>query len=207
MPHIFIVTSDALPAPVTVIARDSDEAFRLFYIWHRHNAIDLGHETATVTMLTAQDLSSTPQLAEAAQSGMVGIARWVGHHEGWIVTVPDDDEPAGQIAPPETEVSCFVFSHADDGTLHVFAETIERAIATLHLYSLDQNGWDAEYDAVVELSPWMLTGPMVTLREEMFDGITGVGMRCEDGFWRIFPADYDPPLRMRDGSERQRTER
>ena len=82
------------------------------------------------------------------------------------------------------------------------ARTLERAIASSHLYSLDQTGGPAEYDKVIELSPWLLTGPLVTLREEMFEGITGVGMKCEDGFYRIFPADYDPPLRRRDGSVR-----
>ncbi|MCW1381970.1 hypothetical protein OLX02_03960 [Novosphingobium sp. KCTC 2891] len=202
MPHVFMVTSAALPTPVIIVARDSDEALRNFWIWRECSAGKLGTMSAIVTRFTADDLARVPQLADAARSGMAGIARWVGHREGWIVTTPDDDEPAGQVAPPKTEISCFVFSHADDGTLHVFAETMERAIATLHLYNLDQNGWDADYDDVVELSPWLLTGSMVTLREEMFDGITGVGMRCEDGFWRIFPADYTPPLRKRDGSVR-----
>lgn len=202
MPHVFMVVSDALPTPVTIVARDSDEALRIFCIWRECSARTLGTMSATVTRFTDDDLARVPQLADAAQVGMVGVARWLGHREGWVVTVPDDDEPMGQIAPPETSVSCFVFSHEDYGTLHVFAETMERAIATLHLYSLDQNGWDAEYDDLVELSPWLLTGPMVTLREDMFDSITGVGMLCEDDFWRIFPADYTPPLRKRDGSER-----
>jgi len=132
---------------------------------------------------------------------MVGIARWIDHRAPWIVAAPDDDEPVGRIAPPEIGVGCFLFT-GEDGTLYVVGRTLERAIATSHLFSLDQTGGPAEYDKVIELSPWQLTGPMITLREEMFEGITGVGMKCEDGFYRIFPADYTPPLTKRDGSVR-----
>ena len=114
-----------------------------------------------------------------------------------------DGEARGLVAPPAPNVHCFVVTGFDDvSTVYVFAQTLERAIATLHLYSLDQSGGDAEYDTIEELSPWLLMGPKVTLREEMFEGETGIGHECDDGFWRIFPADHDLPLRKRDGSKR-----
>ena len=51
-------------------------------------------------------------------------------------------------------------------------------------FSVDGRGW--------EMSPWLLKGPQVTLREDMDVGLIGVGAVCEDGFWHIFPADYEP---------------
>ncbi|WP_298190541.1 hypothetical protein [Novosphingobium sp.] len=205
--NIYLATSSFLPDPVTIIAENHDEAALLFTIWRSFHVHGDHVVSAEITKLSEADLALTPQLAELTQSMQPGIARWVGHREGWIVSAPDDLEPAGEIALPECPMTCFAFETPDDGRVLVVAETLERAIATLHLYSLDQNGWDAEYSSVNEISPWPLTGPMVTLREEMFEGKTGVGAECEDGFWRIFPADYTPPLRKRDGSERQRTER
>ena len=41
------------------------------------------------------------------------------------------------------------------------------------------------------MSSWLLRGPQVTLRDDMDMGLTGVGAVCEDGFWHIFPADYE----------------
>ena len=38
----------------------------------------------------------------------------------------------------------------------------------------------------------MLRGPQVTLREDMDIGLTGVGAVCDDGFWHVLPADYEP---------------
>ena len=198
MTNAYMFDGDPLSCRVIVIAHDVPEAFGLFWRWAEHNELDLS-DLAEPIEAVPYDLSRMPQLAEAAKSGMVGIARWVDHREGWNATNPDDNTPAGQLALPETDVCCFIFT-GEDGTLYVFAETLERAIATSHIYSLDQSGGPAEYGNVVEHSPWLLTGPMVTLREEMFEGETGVGLKCEDGFWRIFPADYDPPLRRRDGT-------
>ena len=53
-------------------------------------------------------------------------------------------------------------------------------------------GDDGVNATVEEMSPWLLRGPQVTLREDMDIGLTGVGSVCEDGFWHIFPADYEP---------------
>ncbi len=200
--NIYLATSSFLPDPVTIVAENHDEAALLFTIWRSFHVNGNHVVSAEITKLTEADLAQTPQLAELAYSMQSGIARWVGHHAGWIVTAPEDLEPAGEIALPECPVTCFAFETPDDGRMLVVAETLERAIATLHLYSLDQNGWDAEYSSVKEVSPWALIGPMVTLREEMFEGKTGIAAECEDSFWRLFAADYTPPLRKRDGSVR-----
>jgi hypothetical protein len=201
MTNAYMFDGDPLTCRVIVIAHDVPEAFELFWRWAEQNELDLSGLAEPIEAVLLDDLSRTPQLAEAARSGMVGIARWIDHRAPWIVAAPDDDERVGHIAPPEIGVGCFQFT-GEDGTLYVVAETLERAIAASHLYSLDQTSSPAEYDTVVELSPWQLTGPLLTLREEMFEGEAGVGMKCEDGFWRIFPADYDLPVRRRDGTVR-----
>jgi hypothetical protein len=201
MTNAYMFDGDPLTSRVIVIAHDVPEAFAMFWQWAEHNDIDLSGLAEPIEAVLLDDLSRTPQLDEAAKSGMVGIARWIDHRAPWIVAAPDDDEPVGRIAPPEINIGCFLFT-GEDGTLYVVAGTLERAIATSHLYQLDQSGGPADYAEVVELSPWQLNGPLVTLREEMFEGITGVGMICEDGFYRIFPADYDRPLTKRDGSVR-----
>lgn len=207
MLNIYLATSSFLPDPVTIVAENHDDAALLFTIWRSYHVSGDHVVPAEIAKLSEADLAQTPQLAELTRSMQPGIARWVGHREGWLVTAPDDLEPAGELALPECPVTCFAFETPDDGRMLIAAETLERAIATLHLWSLDQNGWDAEYSSVKEISPWTFTGPMVTLREEMFEGKTGVGAECEDGSIRLFPADHTPPLRKRDGSERQRTER
>jgi len=59
-----------------------------------------------------------------------------------------------------------------------------------------------KFGAAVESSPWLQHGKLITLRAEMFAGKTGIGHPYEDGFRRVFPADYKPPQRKRDGSEK-----
>lgn len=207
MLNVYLATSEALPDAITIIAEDADEAALSFTVWRAMNlpAGDVVH--ADIVRLSERDLERTPQLAELASSWQSGIARWVGHREGWVVVSPGDMEPAGSLEPPQCPVSCFLFTHEDFGSLHVVAETMERAIATLHLWSLDRNGWSADYNTVTEVSPWQLSGPMMTLREDMFAGKVGVGLECEDGFWRVFPADYTPQLQKRDGSNRHQSDR
>lgn len=201
MTKVFAITSDALADSVTLVARDSAEAHRMFLLWLEVHAPAAMNAPAQIQELTDEQLAATPQLAQGAQGG-IGVAWWRGHREGWSLGAPDGP-PLGVAAPPVPDVHCFQVSGFEGAqTVYVFAETRERAIATLHLYSLDQSGCEADYESLAEVSPWTLTGPLVTLREAMFEGETGIGHECEDGFWRIFPADYDPPLRKRDGSVR-----
>lgn len=191
--NTFTVKCKAIAAPVTITAHDPNEAHQTFRIWQEHHAPGSSQKDAQVSQLTELDLALQPQLYAAVSTGAAGIAWWVGHREGWRITAPQD-EAAGTIAPPVTPVCCYVFPDTEDfGTIYAFAETQERAIATLHLLSLERLGWDAVYRKVVELSPWLLTGDKITLREEMFDGLTGVGEKGKDGTWHIVQADYRMP--------------
>lgn len=191
--HVFVAICDAIEDRVTIIAHDADEAYLIFLAWCDHHRGGIPSGDTEVLRLDRFDLAGDPALLEALNTGQTGIARWLGHHAGWLVTLPDVDTP-GVVAPPFCPLSCFLFETQDFGAIYVVAETQERATALLHLRSLDRNGWDADYDGVREISPWTLTGYMGTLREDMFVGKTGVGLECEDGYWRIFPADYEPPL-------------
>jgi hypothetical protein len=113
-----------------------------------------------------------------------------------------DGEPLGEIAPPPTPLCCYGFLTIEYGGTYVVAAAYARAAELLRAYSHHLNGWDAEFGAAVEMSPWLLHGKQITPRAEMFAGKSGIGQPCEDGFWRVFPADYEPPLRKRDGSVR-----
>lgn len=201
MMKVFLATSDARHAPLTVIARHKDEALRIAFLWREAHALHMLGDEVWLIELSEDDLEYQPQLAELALSGGVGVAWWTGEQGGWLLG-PPDGEHLGEIAPPPAPVRCYGFLTMEYGGTYVVAETYARAVELLHAYSHHLNGWDAEFGAAVEISPWLLHGRLITLRAEMFAGKTGIGHPCEDGFWRVFPADYEPPLRKRDGSVR-----
>lgn len=191
--NTFTVKCKSAPAPVTIIAPDTDEALKTFHLWQKHHAPGSAHEDAKVSQFHELDLALQPQLHDAVRKGRAGVAWWVGHREGWTITAPKD-KAAGEIAPPFTSICCYVFPDTEDfGTFYTFAETRERAIATLHLHSLERLGWDAVYGEAVELSPWLLMDEKISLREEMFKGLTGVAEKAADGTWHIVPADRRAP--------------
>ena len=76
-----------------------------------------------------------------------------------------------------------VFAHTSDHARELFDEWNRRAY-----------GDGGKNATVEEMSRWLLKGPQVTLREDMDVGLIGVGAVCEDGFWRIFPADHEPTV-------------
>lgn len=191
MNQVFLVTYQSAAMPLTVVARDVADAFNVFHLWRETHAVHALNDNAQLQKLTAHCLADEPQLRDVVESGSRGVAYWLGHREGWTIASPEG-ERLGELTAPQSAVKCWEFPDLNDlGTVLVFEETRERAIATLHLYSLDRCGWDANYWSFSELSPWRLNDEKLTLREEMFDGRTGVGMLCDDGLWRIYPADYD----------------
>jgi hypothetical protein len=201
MLYAYQVHSDAISDKVTFVARDSNEVSRFFWLWCQRHAAHFHIRDAEILRLTPTDLALQPQLAEAVSRGVIGVAWWAGHIEGWVVVAPDAD-PLGVVALRLPSVKCFIFRGDDCEGLHVVAENEEHAKALFNTWSLDGNGWEGEFSDMREVSLWMLTGAYITLREEMDEGLTGVAMICEDDCWRLFPADYDPPLTKRDGSVR-----
>ncbi|MCW1381969.1 hypothetical protein OLX02_03955 [Novosphingobium sp. KCTC 2891] len=193
MAQVFIATTNEARDPVTLVARHVEEAFRLLYRWREaHDPRAVGTD-AMLVHLTDRDIADQSQLAELARSGCVGLAWWTGEREGWVLGVPDG-EALGDIAPPSPAVRCFVFTTMEPGGTYVVAETLEQGIEMLNAHSQRLNGWDARYGEVVELSVWLLYGTLITLRVEMFAGKTGVARECEDGFFRIAPADCMLPV-------------
>ena len=191
MTSIFLIVSEIMSDPLTVFARDSIEAHRIYQTWRDRHVQGSGPDEALIARFSEHDLAMQPQIAEAAQTGAIGVGWWIGHADGWVVTAPDAD-PRGAIAPPEPPVDCFVFDDGAGELVYVFAETQERAHATHVLWNLDSHGEPGEFQRIQTLSRWLLTGPKRTMREQMDLGLTGVGRECEDGFWRIFPADAEP---------------
>ena len=72
---------------------------------------------------------------------------------------------------------------------------MEDAVAAYTVWSLLAWGEMDEFFSVNEMSRWLLRGPQVTLRDDMDAGLLGVGTVCEDGFWRIYPADHEPSIK------------
>ncbi|KTR82484.1 hypothetical protein NS277_13470 [Novosphingobium barchaimii] len=191
MLNVYAVNSNRIYDPVTIVAHDAEEAFRNFLLWSSRHAPEALDGDSEVVQLTERDLALQPQLRDAASSGHTGVAWWMGHHEGWLITAPDGDA-AGETAPPYTPIKCYAFTGSDEfGTIYVFTKTPELASAMLHLHGLARFGSDVDFEDVNEISPWLLTDGKMTMREQMFERVTGVGRPCEDGIWRIFPADYD----------------
>lgn len=197
MHNVYLVSINTSLEQATIVARDKEEAVTLFDLWREEHAPHAIEDGFTMVLLTEHDLAQHPQLQEAVLTGCKGVAWWIGHREGWLIAPADGDEE-GLVAPPQTTVGCFVFPDTEDfGTVYVFAETEERAIAMLHLHSLDKYGWDASYKRHFEMSPWLLQGEKITLREEMFAGRVGIGRQDADGVWHILPADYRNPSKRR----------
>lgn len=192
MLRVFEMFIEEAVVPLTVIAKDDVGAHRVFEAWAENHLGICTLDRPEIKLLSATELALQPQLAEAAAQGVPGVAQFLSHRAGWIVTAPQ--EPlVGAWAPPETDVRCFAAAHEAEETL-VFALTLEHAAALYTHWNLDAYG-DGPVNATIrEMSRWLLRGPLVTLREEMDGGLTGIGMVCEDDFWRIFPPDHETPL-------------
>jgi hypothetical protein len=127
-----------------------------------------------------------PQLADAAGSGLVGVGYWMGHRDGWHIA-PADADPIGVIFPVPPTSKCFAFRDDDMGELLMFVEDHKAAIMAYEFYIDDLDGWKGAMCSISEVSPWLLTGPQITLREEMEQGLEGVAELGDDGFWHITP--------------------
>ncbi|WP_225204454.1 hypothetical protein [Novosphingobium huizhouense] len=184
---IFEFNTRSLPKPLTVCASNFDQASELYGLWSQTHApfLELGEAEAKVSTWQAM-MDVNPQLADAARSGLVGVAYWVGHREGWRIA-PADAEPAGIIFPLEPPMKCFVFQDDDMGELLIIAEARRGALLAYEFYIDDLPGWKNAMCAITEISPWLLTGPKVRLRELMDAGWDGVGVPGENGEWTIIP--------------------
>jgi hypothetical protein len=192
MLRVYLITSDVIPLPLTVIAEDDGAASRMFGEWAGHHHPGELLENVEIKLLSATDQALQPQLEAARAQGMAGLAYWAGHRLGYLVAAPQEPR-FGALAPHEPDVRCYAVDDEAEEVL-VLARTREQAVALFTEWNLIAYGDRGESATVKEMSPWLLRGPQVTLREDMDEGLTGVGSVCEDGFWRIFPADYEPTI-------------
>lgn len=193
MNKVYEFNCAALGLPVTIFAKNIGQAQEIFYLWHSHHAPFLAITETTITESSVSHLTDQPQLADAARAGIAGVGYWMGHRDGWCIRPADGDAP-GVIAPLVPSVRFFVGKSDDVGEVLVFAESQRDADKIYDEYHRDCMGWSDDAQDLADMSRWLLTGPKVTLREDMDAGLTGVGRECEDGNWHILPADYEAPL-------------
>jgi hypothetical protein len=191
MNNVFKISSEITDRPLTVFARDSGHAFDIYYVWRELLYPDIPFTTAKTVQLTVADLAQQPQLAEAAASGLIGVGYFIDHYQGWLIA-PPDETVLFDFAPREVWVSAYRFDEGDGEVLLVFATSLEQAVIFRDEWNVVAYGEADEYVGVEVISRWLLTGEKATLRDDMDEGLVGVGEECEDGFWRIFPADYEP---------------
>jgi hypothetical protein len=192
MKRVFVIFSEAIAYPLTIVASGYEEARNIFAEWFEANCDGGDPREPKVTQLSLMQTAMQPQHADLARQGLSGVAYWLGHRAGWILAASQEPRK-GQIAPPLCDVRCFVFTDEQEELL-VFAPTVEAAHSIHVEWNLSNYGERGEFTGAQEVPRWLLQGPQVTLREDMDAGLTGVGSVSEDGLWHIFPADYEPEL-------------
>ena len=193
MLSVFQIASNVTTTPVSIIASDDGAASRIFSKWVERHHPGEQVERSRVRLVGANELVLQPQLASAVESGAEGIAYWCGHRLGYYVAAPLEVQ-LGALGPPATLVKCFEVDDEAEVRM-VFAHSSDHARELFTVWNRLAYGDDGVNATVEEMSPWLLRGPQVTLREDMDMGLTGVGSVCEDGFWHIFPADYEPSFK------------
>jgi len=190
MRKVFLASNDKLLFPLTIIADGKNEAIRIFNAWvERHLPIATCDQTR-LKLVTVTALALQPQLAEAAGAGVVGVGYWISHRAGWVVAAPQEEQ-LGAITPMDPFVRCYSVVD-DDGEMFAFAHSMDEAVTFYTQWSMLAYGEMDETFSVEEVSRWLLRGPQASLREDMDAGLLGIGSVSEDGFWRVWPADYEP---------------
>ena len=192
MLRVFQIASNVTTTPVCAIAFDDGAASRIFSKWVERHHPGEQVDRPRVRLVGANELALQPQLTSAVERCVEGIAYWCGHRLGYYVAAPHEVQ-LGALGPPATLMKCFEVDDEAEVML-VFARTSEHARELFTVWNRLAYGDDGKSATIEEMSPWLLRGPQVTLREDMDMGLTGVGAVCEDGFWRIFPADHEPTL-------------
>lgn len=184
MNKVYEFNCAALGLPVTIFAKNVGKAHEMFELWRSYHAPFLAITETTIGESSVSHLDDRPQLAEAARAGIAGVGYWMGHRDGWCIRPADGDAP-GVIAPLVPAVKYYAWNSEDIGEVLVFAETRHDADKIYDEFHRDQTGWEDDFPDVKEMSRWLLTGPKVTLREDMDVGLTGIGRECEDGSYEV----------------------
>lgn len=158
MNRVFLASDNAWRTPLTIVARDGQEAFRFAHLWSQAHAPEVFAKEIGLTELFEDDLAFQPQLLEIARSGIIGVAWWTREQDGWLLG-PPDGEALGEIAPPPPSLQLYGFLTMELGGTYVVAENDQHALDLLEAYNQHRNGWEASYHQVVKPSAWLLHGP------------------------------------------------
>ena len=125
MLRVFQIVPEVAPALLTVIAADDGGASRIFSAWlERHHPEEQVGKTH-VRAVGANELALQPQLNDAVDRGVEGVAYWCGHRLGYYVAAPQEVQ-IGALGPTAPTVKCFEVDDEAELVL-VFALTNERA--------------------------------------------------------------------------------
>ena len=173
MLSVFQIASNVTTTPVSIIASDDGAASRIFSKWVERHHPGEQVERSRVRLVGANELVLQPQLASAVESGAEGIAYWCGHRLGYYVAAPLEVQ-LGALEPPTTLVKCFEVDDEAEVRM-VFAHSSGHARELFTVWNRLAYGDDGVNATVEEMSPWLLRGPQVTLREDMEIGLNRPG--------------------------------
>lgn len=196
MMNVYRMHSDDLPHPVTIFARTNAEVFGIFYVWLLHHSPEKGNIDAWIEPLYHTELTQNPQLLAAALGEKIGVGWWAGHRDGWKIA-DAVDAPLGAVAPPETDVHCYLVKGQGFKKQFLFAKSPQEALTMFDRLCCDPDNSPVEFNGMTRISPWLLEHERITLREQMYEGLTGVARNCDDGYWRIMPVETEAAFHRR----------
>ena len=144
-------------------------------------------------MPSVQWFDNRPQLVEtfeqAKQSRNVGVAYWLGHRAGWLVQHASAPM-IGYHAELAPDVQYFRVDDGADLAVQVFANNQDEAAGLFQIWHYTQFGEVCGEFGCQQMSPWLLIGDQVSLREDMDGDQIGIAGHDEQGVWRVLPPDH-----------------
>ena len=192
--RLFIVTGvDRLP-PTYIAAASEDDARRVFVEFMTHRAPFHRGEIRHVSEPGANWLANRPQLSaainDANDRGEAGVAWWLGHREGWLVQRAAA-QPAGSLSAQAPDVRYYRLDDDKGLDVAVFAFDKDEAVLIFQIWHMTMFGRYREAFSIRRVSPWLLIGDQLSLRENMHIGLVGIGAQLANGDWRIVQPDED----------------
>ncbi len=189
---VFEFTRSWADVPVTIFASGMSQAEKIYHQWLSTHHADQPADPDNICIYNETWVAARPHLAKASALGASGIGYWSSLEHRWMVGEPQSD-PLGYLAPPEPSVRYFR-AMADEGDdARVFATNFEEATSLYCAWHLDRWGELPARFTIHIRSRWELAGGLVTLRDDMEEGIVGIA-GVEGEFLRILPPDHEPIL-------------
>jgi hypothetical protein len=177
--------------PVTIFARDLDDAEQIYRDWVRSHHPDQSGLPLMIFPYGEDRLEARPLLFEAATLGETGVGYWQGSKGAWIVGQPQHEQ-LGELAVPEGRVGYYQVTAEPGDDAKVFATSFEQATTLYCAWHIDAYGSLPERFFIDRRSRWELVGEFATLRDDLEAEISGVGRFDNYGVRRILPAAWEP---------------